>query len=157
MGMSGRLRDGAVVVLSILLAFGVDAAWDSRGERAEERALLEGLYDELTANRQETEEIAARARTARDAARRFAAMTPTEAAAVHPDSARDQVIRYFYRSYVSELSYGFRSATVDSGKLALIRDATLRAGLAELASLSDDLGEPAAALSRLTEAGTLAV
>ena len=155
--MSERLRDGAVVVLSILLAFGIDAAWDSRGDRAEERALLEGLYSELTANREEIEEIATTARVAQDAARRFASMTPMEAAAIHPDSARSQVIQYFYRSFVDELSYGFLSATVNSGKLALIQDASLRAALAEVASISEDVGEPAEALSRLTEAGTRAV
>ena len=156
-GVSRHVRDGVVVVLSILLAFGIDAAWDNRTERAEERALLEGLYSELTANRQEIEEIVTTARMAQNAARRFAAITPEQAATIHPDSATGQVIRYFYRSFVDELSYGFLSATVSSGKLALIQDASLRAALAEIASLGEDVSEPAAALSRLTEEGTRAI
>ena len=35
--------EGAVIVASILLAFGIEAWWDGRQERAEERDALEAL------------------------------------------------------------------------------------------------------------------
>ncbi|MDH3424629.1 MAG: hypothetical protein OEN00_16655 [Gemmatimonadota bacterium] len=37
------LAEGAVIVLSILLAFGIDAWWEGRQERAEELAALSAL------------------------------------------------------------------------------------------------------------------
>ena len=36
-----RLGEGVAIVLSILLAFGIDAAWDEAKERSEEREVLE--------------------------------------------------------------------------------------------------------------------
>lgn len=41
------LAEGAAIVLSILLAFAIDAAWDESVERREERTRLEGLRDEI--------------------------------------------------------------------------------------------------------------
>ena len=62
--------EGAVIVVSILLAFGIDAAWDERQERADERALLEDvratLGEDLEGVRQELgaiESVADRLRT----------------------------------------------------------------------------------------------
>ena len=41
---TGRLiGEGGVVVLSILIAFGVDAWWEYRGERVRERESIEQL------------------------------------------------------------------------------------------------------------------
>jgi len=52
-----RAGEMAVVVTSILLAFGIDAAWEARGERADERAALEALLQEMTSNRDALERI----------------------------------------------------------------------------------------------------
>jgi len=41
------LIEGAVIVGSILLAFGIDAAWDARKERQLERTLLEALVEDF--------------------------------------------------------------------------------------------------------------
>ena len=45
------LIEGVVIVGSILLAFGIDAAWTERQERAEERRLLVDLRAEFHENR----------------------------------------------------------------------------------------------------------
>jgi hypothetical protein len=45
------LVEGAVIVVSILLAFGIDAAWDSRSEARAEQALLTSLRAEFESNR----------------------------------------------------------------------------------------------------------
>lgn len=42
------LVEGAAIVISILLAFGIDAWWQDRQERAEEQQVLNGLKDEFT-------------------------------------------------------------------------------------------------------------
>ena len=45
------LTEGFVIVASILLAFGIDAWWDGRQERAEEQRLLVSLADEFATTR----------------------------------------------------------------------------------------------------------
>jgi hypothetical protein len=45
------LVEGAVVVISILLAFGIDATWDNRSAANAEQALLTSLRDEFAQNR----------------------------------------------------------------------------------------------------------
>ena len=44
------LVEGAAIVASILLAFAIDALWDNRHERIEERRVLESLKAEFLAN-----------------------------------------------------------------------------------------------------------
>ena len=39
--------EGLVIVVSILLAFGIDAWWDERGENRQEQALLQGLVKDF--------------------------------------------------------------------------------------------------------------
>ena len=46
------LVEGAVIVASILLAFGIDAWWDARTERTQERALLTALAEDLAATKE---------------------------------------------------------------------------------------------------------
>ena len=41
------VAEGAVIVGSILLAFGIEAAWQARGENELERSLLEGLAEDF--------------------------------------------------------------------------------------------------------------
>ena len=43
-----RAAEGATIVVSILMALLADAAWDYRGDRAQERQLLDGLGVEFT-------------------------------------------------------------------------------------------------------------
>ena len=45
--------EAAAIVVSILLAFAIDAWWNEQQERAEEREVLESLYVEFEANREE--------------------------------------------------------------------------------------------------------
>jgi uncharacterized membrane protein YqjE len=47
------LVEGLVIVASILLAFGIDAAWDVRQERRTEDQLLRTLLAEIDVNREE--------------------------------------------------------------------------------------------------------
>jgi len=49
--------NGIGIVVSILLAFAIDAAWDARSERLEEEALLQGLREEFTANLRQLDEM----------------------------------------------------------------------------------------------------
>ena len=42
------IAEGTAIVLSILLAFGIDAWWDERKERIEEQQILQGLNEEFS-------------------------------------------------------------------------------------------------------------
>ena len=50
------LLQGAAVLVGILVAFAIDAAWETRGERASASAYLESLLAELDANREAFED-----------------------------------------------------------------------------------------------------
>ena len=45
--------EGVVIVGSILLAFGIEAGWQARGDRNDERAYLEGLLKDVRYDRTE--------------------------------------------------------------------------------------------------------
>jgi len=45
------LAEGVVIVVSILLAFAIDAWWDETRERGREKTVLAGLRSEFEANR----------------------------------------------------------------------------------------------------------
>lgn len=49
--------EGAAIVVSILLAFGIDAWWDGRAARAEERTILIGLREDFAAHALELEDL----------------------------------------------------------------------------------------------------
>jgi hypothetical protein len=51
------LAEGAIIVLSILLAFGIDAWWQGRGERAQETATLVGLTQDFAAIEEHLESV----------------------------------------------------------------------------------------------------
>lgn len=55
--MKRLIIEGIAVVLSILLAFAIDAWWDEQKERSEEREVIESLYVEFEANRDEAESV----------------------------------------------------------------------------------------------------
>ena len=48
-----------VIVGSILLAFGIDAAWDARGEAARRRAVIQGLTSDYQAVRRDLDRVSA--------------------------------------------------------------------------------------------------
>lgn len=53
------LRDAALIVVSILIAFALDAWWDGRSRAAEEREALTALSAELAASRAELDSVMA--------------------------------------------------------------------------------------------------
>jgi hypothetical protein len=81
------LAEGVAIVLSILLAFGIQAWWEGRQERLEEREILIGLRDELLEIRDVIDEDLGDAAYAQSLLRAFLSMTPDEAARIPADSA----------------------------------------------------------------------
>lgn len=78
--------EGAVIVFSILLAFGVDAWWDQRQAQAEELGQLVAVQDEAEGNRLALDNIVSINVEQRNRLDRFFRASAEELAAVAPDS-----------------------------------------------------------------------
>ena len=153
----GRIgAESVAVIASILIAFSIDAAWDSHIEEAELRDLLEGLRSEFVENRS----LAAEADSATlDAIARltfFATGSVGEVASVPPPETYRRVYLPLIRDWRAEFSVGFLDAAIGGGKLSLIRNADTRAaltgfraklnGLSALSAQLDRMGADAAAI-----------
>lgn len=122
--------EGAVIVLSILLALGIEAWWDDRQERSAEIQLLVSLGDELRENEERLSgsrafagAMEAAAYAMLDAAARPVASQPS------PDSV-DALLATLTWWAGTEWVTATVDALVSSGDVALISDPALRARLA---------------------------
>lgn len=147
------LAEGAVVVVSILLAFGIDAWWDDRQLREEEQRALQGLREDLLASQAELSSVLAALVDNRDHFGEFQASTP-ELIRQWPS---DAVSLWGLSSSPTFDAYtGTLDALVGAGKLDLIRDARLRnvlvAWMKGLDDLPENLNEMRAEASRISHA-----
>jgi hypothetical protein len=154
--------EGAVIVVSILLAFGIDAWWDNRQERAAEQAALLGLATDLETSRDRLAHIIG---VHEGHERRFQYLLAQDDDGVRSIAA-DSTGPYF-QLFVGNLTFAPRRSTLDalvaSGGLDIVSDAQLRAALVEWRTLADDLEEEASTLrsaaysvrERVSELGAL--
>ena len=123
------LIESAVIVVSILLAFGIDAWWDERQDRREEAEILAGLEREFT-------DYHARLVAAID--RHTIMMTAMSELLRAMESGAwqsaeltlDEAISRSLFPPTTELGGGVRDALVQAGRLELISDRALREKLA---------------------------
>jgi len=78
--------EGAVIVLSVLLAFWIDAWWDNRQARAAETTVLQSIGEEVEANRVELDRLMARNATQFARTDAFLALTPDQLRSIPADS-----------------------------------------------------------------------
>lgn len=122
--------EAIVIVGSILLAFSIDAWWNRYQESIEEQELLSGLRAEFLVNQELVTEKISILQTAQERLRLFLRMNLDEAGNISPDVAMRTVINPTQRSFTSDgMTHAFLSATINSGKLALIDSASLQAAL----------------------------
>jgi len=135
----GRLfLEGLVIVGSILVAFGIDAAWAEYQDTREAERLLSAIEADLIATRDE-----AAARTAREEALATRARTllgmlaadPRPAAL--PDSLRT-LGNIFVMTDWQPVNHAYNEA-VNSGRIRLVRDDTIRLTLARYQEVIDEL------------------
>ena len=173
------LVEGAVIVGSILLAFGIEAWWDGAQDRVAERDILSGLLIDFQENEQQVaDQLLMReweVSIAGDLTGQLRAAPPSTELVV-----ADSVLMSLLTSSTFDPITSTLDASVSSGQVALIRSAAVREHLAdwrrvlvglhenelavrdivhtllapELASLTR-LGGAAEALARGRDAGTL--
>ena len=130
------VAESAVIVLSILLAFGIDAWWDDRREAVEAHKILLGLEQEFAGYRaslaMRVEVTGARAESV---ARMIGAI---RSRTVPPVAVMDTAIVAAVFGGTFDPGSGSRDALIASGKLGLIRNPELRDGLSAWLSVVDE-------------------
>jgi hypothetical protein len=124
------LVEGVVIVVSILLAFGIEAGWESRGARIQEEQYLAQLLSDSRENRRRIIE-ALELEQAQDQAT-FVVLTALRGSAQIPvDSARVWIERRagFYSD--PRLLEGTMTALLEAGDLNVISSSQIRTGTLE--------------------------
>ena len=146
--MSGNTRlswlrigvEGVAIVVSILLAFFIEAGWSEKQARGEEQGALNGLRSDFLESRSLLASAIATLEGSQVRFARFQSSTPEELASIASDSAGRMV-----NAFVSGLTYDPVLTTLESaasdGRLGLIRDPDLRQWLATWVRALEDLEE----------------
>ena len=134
------LAESALIVLSILFAFAIEASWSQRNDRVAEAEALQGLRDDFAANVARLAESRVEHTEIRDASIRVLALTGPEA-----EAPADLVMDTLVMTLIGGPKVFAVTATYDaliaSGRIDLLRSSTLRRELATWSAALADLGE----------------
>jgi hypothetical protein len=130
--------EGVAIVLSILLAFAIDAAWDKHKDRQQERALLSALAADFADARVLIDEAIVAHQRYRASARRLLAIIEQEAPRDDWTAIDSLLNDVFLNAKTTEIPNGSLTALFASGKLDLIENARLRSLLAAWPSFLDN-------------------
>jgi len=138
----GRIvAEGVAIVLSILLAFAIDAAWDDHKERLQERATLSSLAADFADAKVLIDTAIVAHERYRDSARRLLEIRDKKVT-VDDSMAIDSMLNdVFLNAKTTEIPNGSLSALFASGKLGLIENTELRSLLAAWPSFVDNATE----------------
>ncbi len=134
--------EGVAIVVSILLAFSIEAWWAERQERAEERGLLESLYVEFEVNRDEAAFVISVHERAIQAVATLLELSQDEILAL-PMEAVEEIVGSLGNPYTFDAVRGSVDALNSSGKLGILRDRELRETLTTFVNDLDDTVEDA--------------
>ena len=141
--------EGAAIVVSILLAFGIDAAWDRHVERREEAEILADLSVEVSQNLETLTRLTALHQRVLDDAGRLVAMPGSEITAMPAAE-----VRPFFFVLISRVSFtpvdGTLESALNSGRLNRIQNDSIRNGLVRWRGLAEDTGEEVDELRQAT-------
>jgi hypothetical protein len=131
-----------IIVVSILTAFAIDAAWAERVERAQEIALLASLEADFVASRDNLEATLQIHREVRDAVDRLMRVTDRAAlTAADPEGLRSAVAIVSLGVPSFDPPSGTLEALLNSGRADLIRDPALMAELTRWTAVVEDFVE----------------
>ena len=122
--------EGVAIVLSILLAFSIDAWWEEHQQREEEERLLAAVLEEFNENKDLLEEARIHHRAVEETTLELLALAAESTPDISPDSL-DQligVILWFWPP--TKFSMGALNSMVLGGKLHLVGNEELRRELA---------------------------
>lgn len=126
------IREIVIVVVGILIAFGLDAAWERRNKAAEERAHLRALASDFDEN---VRRLRAHVRTEdRISTSSQALLAIAQRNGPLPTDSVTHLMGMVFNSSRYEPVMGAYEALVNSAGLTLIEDDTLRAALANFSA-----------------------
>ena len=128
--------EGFVIVVSILLAFAIDAWWDSAQDRRDEQAVLGAIRQNLEDTASEVERVlgATGERLTRRA--RFLESSPSELAALAPDSAM-----WFLEGFVAATTLQPVDAAIRREDVVRLSDTAIRFAVSAWLGQVDDVLE----------------
>lgn len=130
--------EGVVIVVSILLAFGIDAWWDERQERAEEREALAQLESDFRANAIQLDTIRFYHQRALDAGYEILARAGLGGEPRGGPSAAELVLQVGSAWNYDPVLGGINSL-IQSGKLGILQNDSLRIAIAGWPDVVRDL------------------
>lgn len=129
--------EGLVIIVSILLAFGIEASWGERQERIQRGALMEDLESEIVSNITSLEDALLLQRLRVERIEIILNELTPEASGVSRDSLVTlQAAVLVNPSY--DASWGILDLLIQSGDLALLENRDLRAKLAGIKARAND-------------------
>lgn len=126
------MSEGAIIVVSILLAFWIDAWWDDRQDREDEQAMLELLHAELELIRASTLEIQDFHVEILESAYRLAELSENPAVEISDEEIVRLIQHQTWLSSPSNFSAPVLNAMLSRRDVSLIADAPLRMQLLQL-------------------------
>jgi hypothetical protein len=141
--------ESAAVVLSILLAFLIDASWDAHQQRIREQELLEGLLADFEASRPGLEDRLQLARRMAEGNGHFLDLVEGETLPTTL-TIPDTLVFSVLGGPTFEPATNTLDAALASGEIEIIRSRELRAELAEWNRILADTGEDEREARRIT-------
>lgn len=147
--------EGLVIVASILLAFGIDAAWDVRRESAAREALFSTYRSDIAAMRIELERVRGNHRRGRTATAEVAALRDGPQLTEDDAPRVDSLLNLAMYGSTFDAPIGAAEAIAEGGDLAYLRNpelvATSNALIALIADLEREQSELADDLNDATD------
>lgn len=119
------IAEGVAIVVSILLAFGIQAGWETRQQRAEERRALALLDLEFRANRDSLRVLMTDHAANLEGLRRFYETPLEELRGMDADSIVDAVVGAFILQITYDPSIGAMETLLRGGRISVLRDLEL--------------------------------
>lgn len=136
---------GAGIVISILLAFAIDAGWGERSQRLAEEATINGIRDEFESNLEFIDDLVAEHQWADSTLISFFAASRPETES-EAESVVESLTAGLLVGDLLDPSMGTLEMLLNSGQLNLISDSDLLALLWEWKRLVEDLEDDAPGL-----------
>lgn len=130
--------EAAAIVVSILLAFAIDAWWTEKKESDVEHVALQALRSDFISSREQMRVVLLTLEQARENFARFQSATPAELAEIDPDAIRP-IISALFKNHTFDPVTATLDALANDGRLGLISDAQLLRHLSRWRSDLDNI------------------
>lgn len=137
-----RLGEAIAIILSILIAFAIDAGWDTWQERKEEAELLLALRSEYEANLEAVQETMDGHRGHISDVQAVSELRTADYDTLSVNRA-SQMVLAFANPWTFDPSLGTTETLISSGRIGLLRDRELAAMLTTFVNFTEDAEEDA--------------